>query len=130
MKTLLSRIREQMNGTTETMHCVRVSTEDLKKLLEDRDRMSENLSETQSLCNKQLLEIRGLTGGCADDPALKGVLARVNELPLSEEDLDELVHELKSQEASGINNGGRDEQVAYLLHVLGEKELFRQLENP
>lgn len=30
-------------------------------------------------------------------------------------DLDELVHDMKSQEASNINNGGIDEQIDYLL---------------
>lgn len=34
---------------------------------------------------------------------------------LSEEDLDELVHEAKSQEASEINNEGREAQIAFLI---------------
>lgn len=116
--------------TAETLHCVRVPIADLKSLLEERAQLYENLTKTQELCNSQLIEIRGLTGGCADDPRLRGVLARANELEISEQELDEMVHDLKSQEASGINNGGRDAQLAYLLHVLGELELFRQFEKP
>ncbi len=34
---------------------------------------------------------------------------------MSEEDLDELVHALKGEEAAAINNQGRDAQVAYIL---------------
>ncbi len=131
MKSILEeKLRELLSATTETRYCVRISVKDLEELLADRRRAYQNLKETQELCNRQLLEIRRLTGGCADNPALKRVLERIGELhnSLSERSLDELVHELKSQEASGINNGGRGEQVAYLLEVLGEQELLRQLE--
>lgn len=34
---------------------------------------------------------------------------------LSEEDLDEMVHALKGQEAADINNAGRDAQIAYII---------------
>jgi hypothetical protein len=34
---------------------------------------------------------------------------------MSEEDLDELVHALKGEEAAAINNQGRDAQVDYIL---------------
>ena len=33
---------------------------------------------------------------------------------LSEEDLDEIVHDLKSQEASDINNAGKEAQIEYI----------------
>lgn len=36
-------------------------------------------------------------------------------LAATTEQLDEMVHELKSQEAADINNKGRDWQIAYLL---------------
>jgi hypothetical protein len=130
MKNMLAKkLEELLNRTTETMHCVRISVRDLEDLLEDRRLVYHNLKETQELCNQQLFKIRRLTGGDGSNPELKSVLARANELELSEQELDEMVHELKSQEASGINNGGRDEQLAYLLEVLGERELFRQLES-
>jgi len=34
---------------------------------------------------------------------------------LSEEELDEMVHDLKSKEAAEINNGGKDAQINYIL---------------
>lgn len=34
---------------------------------------------------------------------------------LGEEELDEMVHDLKGEEAAEINNGGRDAQIKYLL---------------
>jgi len=36
-------------------------------------------------------------------------------MEMSEEDLDELVHALKGEEAAAINNQGRDAQIAYIL---------------
>lgn len=36
-------------------------------------------------------------------------------LALSEEELDELVHDLKGQEAAEINNQGKEAQVDYIL---------------
>ena len=38
---------------------------------------------------------------------------------MDEQDLDEIVHELKSQEAAEINNAGKDAQITY---ILGEEE--------
>ncbi len=40
-------------------------------------------------------------------------MAMVHE-ELDEEALDELVHDLKGQEAANINNAGREAQLAYL----------------
>ena len=34
---------------------------------------------------------------------------------MTEEELDELVHDLKGKEAAAINNSGKDAQLAYLL---------------
>ena len=34
---------------------------------------------------------------------------------MTPEDLDELVHDLKAEEASGINNAGREAQIEYIL---------------
>ena len=34
---------------------------------------------------------------------------------LSEEELDEIVHDLKGAEAADINNGGKEVQLAYIL---------------
>ena len=41
---------------------------------------------------------------------------------MPESDLDELVHDCKSEEASAINNDGRDDQIAHLMDQMhGEK---------
>lgn len=42
-------------------------------------------------------------------------MTREELLSMSAEDLDELVHDLKSEEAAAINNQGREAQVAYIL---------------
>jgi ribosomal protein L29 len=35
---------------------------------------------------------------------------------MSEEELDEIVHDLKSEEAAEINNQGKDAQIQYILN--------------
>jgi hypothetical protein len=42
-------------------------------------------------------------------------MTREELLAMSEEDLDELVHDLKGEEAAAIKNQGRDAQIAYIL---------------
>ncbi|MCL4502388.1 MAG: hypothetical protein M1438_11140 [Deltaproteobacteria bacterium] len=42
-------------------------------------------------------------------------MTRAELMSMSEEDLDELVHDLKGEEAAAINNQGRDAQIAYIL---------------
>jgi len=42
-------------------------------------------------------------------------MTREELLAMSEEDLDELVHDLKGEEAADINKQGRDAQIAYIL---------------
>jgi hypothetical protein len=43
------------------------------------------------------------------------IIDKMTELGLKGEDLDDLVHDCKSEEAAAINNGGQDEQIDYLL---------------
>lgn len=45
-------------------------------------------------------------------------LAKQDGVP--EDALDELVHDLKSSEASDINNAGFEQQVAYVYEAMGE----------
>lgn len=42
-------------------------------------------------------------------------MTREELLELDEEELDEMVHDLRGKEAADINNGGRDAQVNYIL---------------
>jgi len=42
-------------------------------------------------------------------------MTREELMGISEEDLDELVHAPKGEEAAAINNQGRDAQIAYIL---------------
>jgi hypothetical protein len=44
---------------------------------------------------------------------------------LSAGDLDDVVHDILAAKASDINNGGRDEQLAFLLEELGEEEAIQ-----
>jgi hypothetical protein len=61
------------------------------------------------------------------------LVARIRELSAKaqakgEGCLDEAVHDLKSKEASAINNGGVSEQVAYIQESCGMEETVRLLE--
>lgn len=48
---------------------------------------------------------------------LKELLRLVEAAGITEEDLDELVHELKSEEAAEINNRGLEAQLEYILEA-------------
>jgi hypothetical protein len=52
---------------------------------------------------------------------------RKKALGLSQEDLDEIVHDLKASEAAAINNEGRDSQIEYILSAGGEDILEQAL---
>ena len=41
--------------------------------------------------------------------------------------LDDVVHDLKSKEASEINNGGAKEQVRYIIEQLGEEHGIKRV---
>ena len=47
---------------------------------------------------------------------------------LTEEDLDEAIHELASGAASELNNGGLDQQVKYLVEGLGLQGTEREID--
>ena len=51
----------------------------------------------------------------------------VTDLGLSDEDLDEIVHEVASKTASDVNNGGVSSQIEYLVAQLGEEETEKSL---
>ncbi len=57
----------------------------------------------------------------------KKVLAQSPDLADEPERLDELIHDLKSKEASAINTGGVDEQLQYVFDTLGEEEAIKAL---
>lgn len=44
---------------------------------------------------------------------------------LEPEHLDDIIHELRSEEASGLNNSGIEDQLQYLVETLGFKETVR-----
>jgi hypothetical protein len=47
---------------------------------------------------------------------------------LAAEHLDETVHELAASVAADVNNGGLEEQIAYLVDGLGAQHTERQLD--
>jgi len=47
---------------------------------------------------------------------------------LAAEDLDELVHEFASSVAADVNNGGMEDQIAYLVDGLGAQHTERQID--
>jgi hypothetical protein len=54
---------------------------------------------------------------------------QVDELKIQGEDLDELVHEMKAQEASDINNDGIDTQLEALFCAYGYDETKKMLDD-
>lgn len=40
----------------------------------------------------------------------------------SQDELDELVHDMKAEEAASINNSGKEEQIEYLINAGWEPE--------
>jgi len=55
-------------------------------------------------------------------------MRRLEEAGISAEDLDDVVHDLKSNEATDLNNAGLEAQVEYIVSCGGEGELERILE--
>ena len=47
---------------------------------------------------------------------------------LAPEYLDELVHELAASIAADVNNGGMEDQLAYLIDAMGVKETEKQID--
>jgi hypothetical protein len=47
---------------------------------------------------------------------------------LAAEDLDEVVHEFASSVAADVNNGGLEDQIAYLVDGLGAQHTERQID--
>lgn len=43
------------------------------------------------------------------------------------EDLDPIVHEILSEEASSINNNGMDAQLTFLIQRIGQDEILKKL---
>lgn len=50
---------------------------------------------------------------------LKELLRLVEATGIAEEDLDELVHDFKAEEAAEINNAGFEAQLEYILEACG-----------
>jgi hypothetical protein len=56
------------------------------------------------------------------------LLAHARQNHLQESDLDSLVHDLKSSEASAINNGGMDGQLQYIIEQLGPTDAMAKID--
>jgi hypothetical protein len=53
------------------------------------------------------------------DQDLRDLLALARQHGISPDDLDEIVHEVVSQQATQINNGGLEAQLSYLIDAIG-----------
>ena len=60
---------------------------------------------------------------------LKEAIEYTHSIGIVAEDLDELVIDMKCQEASDINNGGTEDQLKYLVEKLGEEHLKQVLDD-
>lgn len=56
------------------------------------------------------------------------LVAHIRQNSLDESDLDDLVHELKSDEATIINNSGLEAQARYILEQLGPTEAMKKID--
>jgi hypothetical protein len=59
---------------------------------------------------------------------IQTLVAHAQKNHLTEPDLDDLVHELKSAEASSINNGGINEQIEYIIEQLGPTDAMTKID--
>ncbi|MBE3144540.1 MAG: hypothetical protein IMZ61_11545 [Planctomycetes bacterium] len=59
---------------------------------------------------------------------IQTLVAHAQQNHLTEPNLDELVHDLKSKEASSINNGGIQEQITYIIEQLGPTEAMAEID--
>jgi len=62
-----------------------------------------------------------------NDP-VQVLVAHAQKNHLIESDLDDLVHELKSAEATSINNGGINEQATYIIEQLGPTKAMEEID--
>ena len=60
--------------------------------------------------------------------SIRNLVDHVQKNHLTEPDLDDFIHELKSQKAASINNGGINEQVKYLIEKLGPTEAKTEID--
>jgi len=58
--------------------------------------------------------------------SIKDLITRCQETEASIA-LDDIVHDLKSQEASDINNGGAKAQIDYIIQVYGEEAGIKKI---
>ncbi len=65
----------------------------------------------------------------ADDrvAAVERLVNKAYAAGMAAEDLDETIHELAASVAADVNNGGLEEQIAYLVDGLGAQHTERQL---
>ena len=66
----------------------------------------------------------------ADDRAavVERLAEKADASGLKAEDCDEMVHELAASVAADVNNGGLEDQIAYLVDGLGAQHTERQLD--
>ena len=60
---------------------------------------------------------------------LQVLLAHAKQNRLIESDLDGMIHDFKSAEATDINNGGFAQQLGYLIDKLGPTEAMTTIDN-
>jgi hypothetical protein len=61
--------------------------------------------------------------------AIAPLIALADELEVTCEDLDDLIHEIVSRQATKINNGGLQDQISYLIDQLGPQGTRAALED-
>ncbi len=118
-----------------TYHTINI--EELTDALNERARLYTQIKELQQHANKQLNEIRRLSGSPAydaplpsvDRAALQNFLNRLSSTRTHAlmSDLDGHVRDVKSEEASKINNEGINAQLDYLTEKLGKETVQSML---
>jgi len=82
------------------------------------------------VCKRCHCDMEIQPGATADDRtvAVERLANKADTAGLAAEDLDEMVHELAASVAADVNNGGLEEQIAYLVDGLGAQHTERQLD--
>jgi hypothetical protein len=84
---------------------------------------AEGIETAMEACRNHLDEPQGTSL----PPETTRLLEKAEEMGLQAEQLDDLVHDAASQEASGVNNGGLSDQVEYLVRHWGLQEAEQAL---
>jgi hypothetical protein len=121
-----TKAEELTHATSRSPEGVRVSLNDGSAAIVDDDTPG-NIAIDEIADGRDYSDIV-ISNQTAQEAAIAELLALAEERGVSEDELDEHVHDVASREGSNVNNEGVPGQIAYLVTELGAAETRRILE--